>query len=123
MKQLTIFYDNFCPNCSRFSKLVKKLDWIKLIKIKQLRNELDVNSIYGIDLELAKKQMASYNKEWHYGYNSLFYIFARLPLFWILMPFFYILKITTLGQLIYIELALKRKIIPIHCDAKNCNLS
>jgi predicted DCC family thiol-disulfide oxidoreductase YuxK len=39
MKQITIFYDNYCPNCTNFSKLVQKLDWLKLIQIKELRNE------------------------------------------------------------------------------------
>jgi predicted DCC family thiol-disulfide oxidoreductase YuxK len=118
MKHITIFYDNFCPNCTRFSKIVQKLDWLNLIKIKQLRNELDVNSIYGIDLELAKKQMASFGTKWQYGYYSLFYIMVRLPLFWVFIPFLYILKITKIGQLIYVEFALNRKII--HCDTESC---
>lgn len=119
---LIIFYDNYCPNCTKFSKLVQKLDWLKLIEIKQLRNELHTNSFRSIDLELAKQQMATYATTWHYGYNSLFFIFARLPLFWIFIPILYILKITKLGQLMYSELALKRKIIRIHCDAKKCGI-
>ena len=119
---LIIFYDNYCPNCIKFSKLVQKLDWLKLIEIRQLRNELDTKSFSDIDLELAKNQMASFGTKWHYGYNSLFYIFERLPFFWVFIPVLYILKITNLGQLIYSELALKRKIIPIHCDAKICDI-
>ncbi len=75
MKPLTIFYDNFCPNCTKFSKLVQKLDWLKLIEIKELRNELHTNSFRNIDLELAKKQMASFGTKWHYGYDSLYFIF------------------------------------------------
>ena len=122
MKTLTIFYDNFCPNCTKFSKLVLKLDWLKLIEIKQLRNELHTNSFRNIDLELAKKQMASFGTKWHYGYNSLYYIFVRLPLFWLFIPILFILKITKLGQVIYIEFAQKRKIIPIHCDEKTCEI-
>jgi predicted DCC family thiol-disulfide oxidoreductase YuxK len=122
MKTLTIFYDNYCINCSRFAKLVEKLDWLKLIEIKQLRNDLNTNSFPKIDIELAKQQMASFGTKWHYGYNSLYFIFARLPLFWLFIPILYILKITTLGQIMYSELALKRKIIPIHCDDTNCEL-
>jgi predicted DCC family thiol-disulfide oxidoreductase YuxK len=122
MKILTIFYDNFCPNCTKFAKLVEILDWIKLIKIRQLRNEFHTNSFPQINLQLANLQMASYGKNWQYGYNSLYFIFARLPIFWLFIPFLYILKITKLGQLIYSELALKRKIIPIHCDAESCNI-
>ena len=122
MKKLTIFYDNFCPNCTKFSKLVHKLDWLKLIEIKQLRNELHTNSFRNIDLELAKKQMASFGTKWHYGYNSLYFIFVRLPFFWLFIPFLYILKLTNLGQILYSELALKRKIITIHCDAEICDI-
>jgi predicted DCC family thiol-disulfide oxidoreductase YuxK len=122
MIPLTIFYDNFCPNCTKFTKLVQKLDWLKLIQIKQLRNELHTNLIRDIDVELAKQQMASFDTKWHYGYNSLYYIFVRLPLFWLFVPFLYILKVTTLGQVMYSELALKRKIIPIHCDTKICDI-
>lgn len=122
MKTLTIFYDNFCPNCTTFSKLVLKLNWLKLIKIKELRNEFHTKTFSTIDLELAKQQMASFDTKWHYGYNSLFYIFARLPIFWVFIPILYILKILNLGQLIYSELALKRRIIPIHCDAEICDI-
>jgi predicted DCC family thiol-disulfide oxidoreductase YuxK len=122
MKNLTIFYDNYCPNCNKFSKLVQKLDWLKLIEIKELRNEIHTKPFPKIDLQLAKQQMASFGSKWHYGYNSLFFIFARLPLFWIFIPILYILKITKFGQLMYSELALKRKIIPIHCDAEICDI-
>ncbi|WP_367754148.1 DCC1-like thiol-disulfide oxidoreductase family protein [Flavobacterium sp. WC2430] len=122
MKKLTIFYDNFCPNCTKFSKFIQKLDWLKLIEIKELRNEFHTNSFRDIDIQLAKQQMASFDKKWHYGYNSLCFIFARLPLFWVFIPILYLLKITKLGQLMYCELALKRKIIPIHCDAEICDI-
>jgi predicted DCC family thiol-disulfide oxidoreductase YuxK len=122
MKTLAIFYDNHCPNCTRFSKVVKKLDWLKKIEIKQLRSKLDTNSYPEINLQLASKQMASFNSSWHYGYDSIFFTLIKLPLFWITIPFLYILKITRLGQLMYSELALKRKIIPLHCDVDICNI-
>lgn len=123
MKILTILYDNYCPNCTKFVGIVKKLDWLNLIKIKQLRGELDVNLLCGVDLELAKKQMASFDSKWHYGYSSIYFIFVRLPLFWLFIPLLFILRVTGFGQLIYIELALKRKIIPIHCKAEICNVT
>lgn len=120
--KLTIFYDNYCPNCTKFAKLVEKLDWLNLIEVRQLRNELDTTLFPNIDLEIAKQQMASFRNKWDYGYNSIYYIFAKLPVFWLFIPFFYILKITALGQLFYKELALKRKIIPIHCNTEMCDI-
>jgi hypothetical protein len=101
---------------------VQKLDWLKQMKIKELRNEIHTKPFPTIDLQLAKQQMASFGTKWHYGYNSLFFIFVRLPLFWLLIPILYLLKITKLGQLMYRELALKRKIIPIHCNAEICDI-
>lgn len=39
MKQLIILYDDWCPNCTRFAKFVKKWDWLDLVTIYKLRNE------------------------------------------------------------------------------------
>ncbi|MDR2205464.1 MAG: DUF393 domain-containing protein [Flavobacteriaceae bacterium] len=122
MKNLTIFYDNFCPNCTRFANFIQKLDWFNLLKIKQLRNPKQINSAEGIDKSLAEKQMASFNGKWHYGFVSIYLIFLRLPLFWIFVPILFLLKISKLGQILYSELALKRKIIPIHCSAEMCEI-
>lgn len=121
MLPIIVFYDNYCPNCTKFSQLIQKLDWLKLIRIEPLRNKLLTNSFPTINLELAKQQMASFHKVWNYGYVSLYYIFIRLPVFWIIIPILFILKISGLGQILYIQLALKRKIIPIHCDEKSCS--
>jgi predicted DCC family thiol-disulfide oxidoreductase YuxK len=122
MRLLILFYDNYCPNCTRFARLIQKLDWLQRIQIKQLRNETDLKSFQGIDLELAKQQMASYTNDWNYGYISLFRIFLRIPLLWILLPFFYFLKVTKIGHYLYVQLALKRKIIPLHCDKNTCSM-
>ena len=75
-----------------------------------------------LKLELAHQQMASYTNKWNYGFVSIFLILSRLPIFWIFFPFLYIFKITGFGQLIYKELAIKRKIIPLHCDENSCKL-
>lgn len=121
MKTLIIFYDNWCPNCSKFASIIQKIDWLHLIDFKELRNEKHTNQFIEIDIELAKQQMASYTNKWNYGYISIYLIFLRIPLFWISIPFFWLLKITKFGQYLYKELALKRKIIPIHCDEEVCN--
>lgn len=68
--------------------------------------------------ELAKQQMSSLDTKWHYGYNSLYFIFVKLPLFGLFIPFLSILKLTNSGQILYSEWTLKRKIIPIHCNTE-----
>jgi predicted DCC family thiol-disulfide oxidoreductase YuxK len=122
MNKLTLFYDNYCPNCTRFAKFAKKFNWFNLLKIKQLRNAEHINSIYGIDKNLAEQQMASFNGKWNYGFVSIYLIFLRLPLFWVFVPILWLLKISKLGQFFYSELAMKRKIIPIHCSAETCEI-
>ncbi len=122
MKKIIIFYDNWCPNCSKFANIIQKIDWLNLIDFKELRNEKHTNQFIEINIELAKQQMASYTNKWNYGYISIYLIFLRIPLFWISIPFFWLLKITKFGQYLYKELALKRKIIPLHCDENSCML-
>lgn len=122
MKILDIYYDDFCPNCTRFINVISKLDWLNLIKIKKLRNILDINNAKGIDENLAEKQMASFDGNWNYGYITLFKIFSRIPVFWIFIPLFWLLKISTHGQYFYLQLAVNRKIIPLHCNGDSCKI-
>lgn len=58
MKSIIIFYDNHCPNCTRFTKIVKKLDWFNLITAKALRNLNHIRLFNSIDIEMAKGKMA-----------------------------------------------------------------
>lgn len=121
MKKIIILYDNWCPICRQSIKIVELLDWFNLIDKKQLRNNQDLPKYEILNLELATQQMASYTNTWNYGFISIFYISIRLPVFWIFIPFLFILKISGLGQFLYKELALKRKVIPIQCDENSCN--
>ena len=122
MKKVLIIYDNWCPNCNRFMRFIKKTDTLQLIEFKELRANEITNEFKNLNMELAEQQMASYLNKWQYGYVSLYYIFKRTPLFWPLFPFFYFLKITSLGQFLYVQLALKRSIVPLHCGIEGCNL-
>ena len=122
MKKITVFYDNWCPKCTQFIKIVKKLDLLTLIDNKQLSNIEHTKLFDDLNIELATKQMVSYNNKWNYGYISIYLIIERIPFFWIFLPFFWILKITGLGQYLYRELAINRKIIPLHCDENSCKI-
>lgn len=120
---LYVFYDNYCPNCTRFINIVQQVDWFHLIKIRQLRKIEHINNAKGINKTLSLQQMASSeNFQWTYGYNTIFKIFLRIPLAWVFLPIMWILKITRIGQYLYTELAVKRKIIPLHCTKDQCNI-
>lgn len=152
MNRLIIFYDDWCPYCTRFAMLVKKTDWFHLIEIQKMRELKPETSALklsahqtkkqeailanDLDLEKAQKQMASVevanskerkNKnsfsqphKIFYGFISIYKILLRLPIYWILFfytfPFLFLLKISGMGDLLYEQVAVKRKIIPLHCD-------
>ncbi|RZJ48708.1 MAG: DUF393 domain-containing protein [Flavobacterium sp.] len=122
MKKIIIYYDNYCPNCNRFVEITTRFDWLNLITKKQLRNKEHIKNSKGINTLLAEKQMASFDGKWSYGYLTLFKIFLRLPILWVLIPFFFILWITKIGQFFYIQLAVNRQIIPLHCTEDSCEL-
>ena len=124
MKSIIIFYDNHCPNCTRFTKVVKRLDWFDMIIAKELRNLNHISQFSSIDIKMAKGKMASsVDNKWYYGYDSIFLIFRRIPVFWVFVPLLYLLKITNLGEVLYNELAIKRKISPINFGLTNCSMN
>ncbi len=100
------------------------MDWYSLIIIKQLRNPKHIQEFGNVDIELAQEKMAScIENKWNYGYNSISLIFSRLPIFWVISPLLYLLKITKVGELLYRELATKRNIVSIHCKETNCSVN
>lgn len=122
MKKIIIFYDNWCPNCTRFSNLIKKLDWLNLLTVKELRNEIHLADHKGIDITLAKQQMASFINKWNYGFKTIYLMIIRIPVFFPLIPFLFLLNISGCGQFLYMHLAVNRKIIPLHCNSDSCGL-
>lgn len=123
LRKVYVYYDNWCPNCISFKKKIERLDAFNKIVFKPIRN-IENKSLNNLNIDLAYKKMASTEnyKTWHYGYSSLQKIFLRIPFLWLFAPIFYILKTTGIGNYLYNELALKRKIIPFHCD-KHCDIN
>ena len=122
MRKLTILYDNWCPNCTRFVNFIHQFDWLNLLDIKELRNEGTMEKMQSVNYDLAFKQMASFDEKWNYGFDSLYRISLRIPIFWISIPFLFVLKFTKIGDYLYNQLAVKRKIIPLHCDETSCEI-
>ncbi|MCW3161651.1 DUF393 domain-containing protein [Chryseobacterium oryctis] len=120
MRKVIVYYDSWCPRCTKFMKTVKKIDWLNLTDFRSLRER--GQSMNGIDYLRAEKEMASYINSWSYGYQSIFRILMRLPLLWLFFPVLWLMQITKIGQIIYIQLAVNRKIIPLHCDNDVCNI-
>ena len=119
MNSFIIYIDSWCPMCVRFGSLITHLDILNNIIKADLRN-------YDGDLickEKSVKQIASVdeNNRVFYGFDSIWQIIVRLPLTWIFIPIFYFLKISSLGNWLYNELAVRRQIIPINCKDEECS--
>ena len=90
------------------------MDTLKLISISNAR---EIENPH-IETQKALSVMAAITEDnsVSYGFDSIYQIAKRLPLLWLFYPIFWVLKISRTGHLIYRELAIKRKIIPIHCN-------
>lgn len=118
-EKLLFVYDNGCPQCTGATHIFHRFDWFNKIESKPLRNEDGFLHLPGLDSEKAVKEMAVfYKNKWTYGFDNFVVIFRKLPLLWILLPLFYILKWTNIGNFIYKKAALKRKIRPEYCKIK-----
>ena len=124
-KRLIVFYDDWCPNCVRFTTIINRIDFLGNIEFKALRSQSQANlDQYGVDLNQSQEQMASYNlhrKANYLGFKSIAQIVASMPATYILVPFFWLLSISSIGQWLYMELAKKRAIIPLHCN-QDCKI-
>lgn len=105
--------------CVRFGALLKRLDVFNQIKQEDIRfyeGQL-------ISKEKGLKVMASTNRHSSvfYGYDSIWQIVLRLPFLWVFVPLFFFLKMSRIGHWSYNELAVKRRIIPLHCQEEDCS--
>jgi predicted DCC family thiol-disulfide oxidoreductase YuxK len=113
VKKLTIYIDGWCPICKKFKRIVTKLDFFKLIVVEDIRTSEIIDD---------EKIKLMFSKSWDgfsfYGFDSIFEINKRLVVLWILLPLTFILKITKIGNFLYNELSVKRKIIPLNCNTE-----
>ena len=116
--KLTLFIDGWCPMCKRFAKKIAQFDRKKHIAIEDIRTV----SHPSIDKEKALKALASidYKGMVFYGFDTIHQLGLTLPLFFAFSPITFLLKISRLGHFLYNELAVRRTIIPLHCDEKKC---
>lgn len=111
--KLIIYYDGWCPICINFKKFVTKFDFLRLIDLKDIRKSSIISD------EKIQYMYSKNNKKEFYGFDSIFEVQKRLPLLWLFIPITLFLKVTKVGQYVYREFSIKRKIIAFHCD-ENC---
>lgn len=116
--KLTLFVDGWCALCKHFAKKVSKYDIHNYIAIEDIR----VSSHPLINPKKALKALASIDSKGRvfYGFDTIHQLCLTLPILFIFSPISFLLKISRLGAFLYNELAVRRTIIPLHCDEKKC---
>lgn len=116
--KLTLYIDGWCPMCKRFAKKIALFDRKQQIAIKDIR----IVSHPNIDLEKAVKALASIDQKGnvYYGFDTIHQLCFTLPFLLVVTPITYFLKISRIGHFLYNELAVRRTIIPLHCNEDNC---
>ena len=82
-------------------KVVSKSKYLKLADFKSSFGKIAISAIY--------------------EFNSILRIAIRIPVLWLVVPILLLLKLTKIGNYVYEELAIKRTIIPIHCN-EDCKI-
>jgi len=121
MPSLTLYIDSWCPMCVRFAALLKRLDIFKSIEQADIRSY--EGALVSKEKGLSLLASVSSKSKVYYGYDSVWQIALRLPVLWLFLPLFFIFKVSRIGHLLYNELAVKRQIIPLHCQEEECKSS
>lgn len=122
---LIVFYDSWCPLCTKIKKRIKRLDWLNKIKMESIR-EVDEN-IYGVTKEDLEKYMYAINIRTNkivYGIDAFSAISLRIPILFPLWPILAFVSRIGIGQKLYQYFAKRRLIIPIgKCSDKTCKIN
>ncbi|WP_100330725.1 thiol-disulfide oxidoreductase DCC family protein [Bacillus xiapuensis] len=123
-RSLTIFYDSWCPICSKFKKRIESMDTFGLFNFVSFREHENIKML-NVSMGKLEKEMhvLKANGEILSGFDAICAVFARVPfLFW-LWPVFKLLKLLGIGDFIYDFIASRRLIIPTgNCDENTCHI-
>ncbi|TJZ99584.1 DUF393 domain-containing protein [Bacillus thuringiensis] len=127
MQEITVFYDGWCPFCTKTTNNIKKLDLLKLVNFVSFRkdgvisvNQLSIESLQ--EMIHSKKQGAEDVKV---GIYSFIQISKRVIPMWPLLPILYLSVWFGFGQNLYKFIANRRIILPIgDCDgSQECKIN
>lgn len=134
--EILVFYDNWCPLCSRTVRFYECLDWFGRIVFLSCRDE-SILQKYNIDQEKAirrmtairfkKKQSKSIKRScvtYYEGIDTIILMSAQIPILWPFVPLLSLFRKIGMGVSVYDWIARQRKIIPIgQCETEVCLLN
>lgn len=123
MSKIVVFFDSWCPVCTKIERNIKRLDTFRLIEFKSIRNsDLDI----GVPKEDLEKEMHCLDKRTGtitVGIDAIASITARVPL---LMILWFPIKLSSklgFGHKMYHYIASTRTITPVNnCTDDSCQI-
>ncbi|MEC3884046.1 DUF393 domain-containing protein [Halobacillus sp. HZG1] len=124
-REVMIFYDSFCPVCSKSMRILTKLDTGDKFQYETIRDNRILER-YHINKEEAEKRMHTIrlkDRKMETGIFSVLRIMKQIPFFWVLVPFIQLSIWAGAGPGLYDWLADRRTILPIGgCDGDSCSI-
>ncbi len=125
VESIIVFYDGWCPLCTRASRRLARLDWLGRLRFVSIR-EPGAAEEAGVPPERLAARLhvrSARTGRWAEGIWAVAAIAARLPLFWPLWPLLVAAGVSGLGQPVYDFIARRRAIVPAgQCDEHGCRL-
>ncbi len=118
-----LLYDGECNLCIHSTKIIKNLDWLSQIILRDARKKATFKGLPKISQKDALTQMQAVNGTKVYsGFFAFRHISWKIPLFWILAPFLYIPGAEIIGSAIYRVVANNRFGVYPKCTNESCEL-
>jgi predicted DCC family thiol-disulfide oxidoreductase YuxK len=111
--RVTVFYDGWCPLCTKSAETARQLDMLDLLELVSFRDP-GVAERYGLDPAKLEQRLhtTSNGKEFREGIDAVIQMMSRVIPFWPLVPFLWTAKVLGFGQWAYDRIAARRTIIP-----------
>lgn len=124
-RTLYMFYDGWCPVCTRSADLVRRLDVLQRVTPVSFRDP-GVIERHGLDLARLEQRMQCRDAATgtvSEGIDAVIAVARRVPALWPALPLLALSRSLGVGGRLYDFIARRRRILPLgHCGAPGCRL-
>lgn len=115
--EINVFYDGWCPLCTKTISILNRLDWFGLIHPQSFR-ETWVASAYGIDVNRAERRIMAQPHQGNLVEGSVAFelLCIRVPLLWPVWLVLWAANKMGIGQQAYDWFAARRIVVRPPCD-------
>ncbi len=110
IRTLELFYDDYCNLCRKTIKFIHFFNFNNTLILRPLSSNRDKLKQLKIPDTIIKNQMVSIcNGQVFYGFNTYFVLTRKIPIFIFFWPIFWILKISSFGNIVYNSISTQRE--------------